>query len=81
MPNELKNCPFCGAVVGITHLVVGTPYNDGMTTDYYALIDCDCGCRLEKEWTVDERKNVYHINNDDIYTAWNRRADDENNHL
>ena len=76
---ELKRCPFCGSRVKVTEIKVGIPYNDGKCADYSGTIECSCGLTFEKEWTMINSKDMCKIRDDDIFTAWNRRADDERN--
>lgn len=70
----LKPCPLCGSDVKITEYVIGTPYNNGKNVDYSATIDCPCGLSFEKEWIGHKAKDKYVFNDEDIYTAWNKRV-------
>lgn len=74
---ELKPCPLCGSAVKITEIRLGTPYNNGNNVDYSATIECVCGLSFEKEWTIITAKDGAVYTSEDICTAWNRRANNE----
>lgn len=71
----LKPCPLCGNKVDITELcmnIATTGRHQGEMN--YAKIECSCGLTFEKEWFAADPKDGFVIKNDNIYTAWNCRA-------
>ena len=75
----LKPCPLCGRIVGIAEMTIGTMYRNAGTLfqECNATINCACGLSYERSWTeyMDSGRvwKVYPCD-EDIVTAWNRRA-------
>jgi hypothetical protein len=68
---ELKPCPFCGQRARLWQIT------RALSGECSGTIRCSCGCTFTKEWYEILPKDGFVLGNDDIVTAWNRRADNE----
>lgn len=71
----LKPCPLCGNKVDITESRMNQVVIKSLLgVMNYAKIECSCGLTFKKEWFVADPKDGFVIKNDNIYAAWNCRA-------